>query len=51
MQAMKNEAERNRRQYAALTKLYRPIGPAAIAAALICTAKKRPATNTARKPA
>jgi hypothetical protein len=49
MQAMKNEAEQTRRQYAALTKLYRPIGPAAIAAALICTAKKRPAGKSARK--
>lgn len=50
MQATKSEAERARRQYAALTKHYRPIGPAAIAAALICAAKKRPATNAARKP-
>lgn len=51
MQATKSEAEQTRRQYAALTKHYRPIGPAAIAAALICTAKKRPAAKTTRKPA
>ncbi|MBL8584591.1 MAG: transcriptional regulator [Rhizobiaceae bacterium] len=41
MQAIKSEAERARRQYAALAKHYRPIGPAAIAAALLCKPKKR----------
>lgn len=49
MQAQKSDAERARRQYAALAKHYRPIGPAAIAAALICS-KKRPAPKNGRKP-
>ena len=42
---IKSEADRNRAQYAALTKHYRAIGPAAIAAALICMRKpvKKPA--------
>ena len=49
MQTAKSDADRIRRQYASLTKHYRPIGPAAIAAALICS-KKRPAAKTPRKP-
>jgi len=36
-----SKAERPRVQSAELTKHYRAIGPAAIRAALICTAKKR----------
>lgn len=41
---IKSEAERARAQHAALTKLYRPIGSGAVAAALVCMrkAKKTP---------
>lgn len=41
---IKSEAERSRAQHAALTKLYRPIGSGAVAAALMCMrkAKKSP---------
>ena len=35
------EADRARDQYAALAKLYQPIGPAAIVAALLCAAGKK----------
>ncbi len=35
------EADRAREQYAALAKLYQPIGPAAIVAALLCAAGKK----------
>lgn len=35
-----SEAERARQQYAALASQYRPIGPAAIVAALLCAARK-----------
>ena len=41
MTPAKSEAERARKQYAAITKHYRAIGPAAIVAALLHT-KKRP---------
>lgn len=39
MQRKISEAERARAQYAALASLYRPIGPAAIVAALLCAKK------------
>ena len=45
---LKSEAERARNQNAALTKHYRPIGLASVAAALICVHKmaKKPARRT-----
>ncbi|BCH25865.1 hypothetical protein MesoLjLc_57790 [Mesorhizobium sp. L-8-10] len=42
MTRTKSEAERARSQYAALTKHYRAIGPAAIVAALLHTKKRKP---------
>ena len=41
MKRTKSEAERDRPKRMELAKQYRPIGPAAIQAALICTAKRR----------
>lgn len=46
---IKSEADRARAQYAALTKHYRPVGPAAIAAALVCM--RKPAKKTAHNAA
>lgn len=46
---IKNDAERARAQYAALTKHYRPIGPASVAAALIYVRKAT--KKSAPKPA
>jgi uncharacterized protein (DUF433 family) len=51
MPSTHSEAERPRVQSAELTKHYRAIGPAAIRAALICTAKKRKKTLPAAKAA
>lgn len=45
---IKSEAERARSQYASLVTHYRAIGPAAVAAALICMRKPK---KTAPKPA
>ncbi|WP_244425200.1 transcriptional regulator [Pseudaminobacter salicylatoxidans] len=45
---MKSEADRIRAQYAALTKHYRAIGPAAILAAVLAAKKRKPSAN---KPA
>ncbi len=46
---IKSDAERARAQYAALTKHYRPIGLASVAAALICVhkMKKKPTPKSA----
>ncbi|MEO9340556.1 transcriptional regulator [Mesorhizobium sp. SB112] len=54
MTPAKSEAERTRAQYAALTKHYGAIGPAAILAAVLCATRKttlKPATLPARKAA
>lgn len=48
MPRKQSEAERARAQHADLAKQYRAIGPAALQAALICTAKKRTAAGTAK---
>lgn len=46
---IKSEAERARTQYASLVKHYRPVGPAAVAAALVCM--RKPRKNSAQKAA
>jgi len=45
MSATKSEAERIRAQYAALTKHYRAIGPAAVLAAVLAAKKRKPAST------
>lgn len=49
MSILKSEAERARAQYASLVKHYRAIGPAAIAAAVAATKKRKPAAKVAAK--
>ena len=51
MKRTKSEAEPARPQRMELAKQYRAIGPAAIRAALICTAKKRKTTSHGAKAA
>ena len=51
MNAAHSEAERARAQNEMLATQYRAIGPAAIVAALLCTAKKMEDTKEAKRAA
>ena len=51
MPATRNEAERTRKQYAALAANYRAIGPAAIVAALLHARKRLPAPQAKKSAA